>query len=92
MPFWAEVKKFCDAGNSNSTAVLSLPHSNAEVECLSRLMNVVKSKLHNCLSISERNTVLTARTGLKLFGESCSTYNFPDTLTKLIGTMANLLF
>ncbi|MGH0150569.1 UNVERIFIED_CONTAM: hypothetical protein FKN15_018843 [Acipenser sinensis] len=94
--YWTEVNVFCDAGNSNSfadlcslaIAVFSLPHSNAEVERLFSLTNVVKSKLQNRLGISTLNAILIVRTGVKLFGESCSTYNLPDTVTKLIGTTA----
>ncbi|MGH0132796.1 UNVERIFIED_CONTAM: hypothetical protein FKN15_049877, partial [Acipenser sinensis] len=94
---WAEV---CDAGNANPFAdlcslaivVLSLPHSNAEVERLFSMMNIVKSNLRNRMGVNTLNAILRVTMGLKLFGECCCTYNLPDSITKLTGTTAAYSF
>ncbi|KAJ4934815.1 hypothetical protein JOQ06_007597 [Pogonophryne albipinna] len=72
--FWVEVWKFRDAADNNpfheltmaAVSVLSLPHSNAEVERLFSQMSVVKSKLRNWMSLQTLNSILYVRYGLKL--------------------------
>lgn len=93
--FWSEVLAYRDAAGSNpfhelaqlALQVLSLPHSNAEVERASSQLGVVKTKLRNCLSTASTNAVLSVRSGLRRLGKSCYTYDLPDTVTRKVGTM-----
>lgn len=72
--FWAKVAAYKNAGGMNSfqdlcdfaTAVLSLPHSNAEVERVFSAMNIVKNKLRNKLSEKTLNSLLLIRNQLKI--------------------------
>ncbi|KAL0195174.1 hypothetical protein M9458_008746, partial [Cirrhinus mrigala] len=74
MSFWSEIMKFRDAADINpfqelamaAVSVLSLPHSNAEVERVFSQMSVVKSKLRNRMSLQTLNSILYIRYGLKL--------------------------
>lgn len=94
--FWIEVYSYKDASGINpyfdlcelAISVLSLPHSNAEVERLFSQMNIVKSKLRNRLNISSVNAVLAVRSGLRRLEKTCNTYDLPIEIIKQIGTMA----
>ena len=94
--FWSEIWKFRDAADINpfqelamaAVSVLSLPHSNAEVERVFSQMSVVKSKLRNRMSLQTLNSILYVRYGLKLCGEACYEHKLPDNVLQLFGTSA----
>lgn len=94
--FWIEVYSYKDASGINpyldvcelAISVLSLPHSNAEVERLFSQMNIIKSKLRNRLNISSVNAILAVKSGLRRLGKTCNTYDLPKETIKKIGTMA----
>ncbi|KAK3892454.1 hypothetical protein Pcinc_003687 [Petrolisthes cinctipes] len=95
--FWIEVNGYKDASGVNpypelcelAISVLSLPHSNAEVERLFSQMNIVKSKLRSRLNLRSVNAILAVRSGLKRVGKSCNSYELPKEVIKQIGTMAS---
>ncbi|CAG9782795.1 unnamed protein product [Diatraea saccharalis] len=66
-------------------AVLSLPHSNAEVERLFSTMSIIKNKLRNKLSEKTLNSLLTIRNQLKIKDKNCSTYEIPDEVLDQVG-------
>ncbi len=84
--FWSEVYKFRDAADINpfqvlamaAVSVLSLPHSNAEVERLFSQMSVVKTKLRNRVSLQTLNSISYVLYGLRLAGEACYEHKLPD--------------
>lgn len=98
--FWSEIWKFRDAADINpfqelamaAVSVLSLPHSNAEVERVFSQMSVVKSKLRNRMSLQTLNSILYIRYGLKLSGEACYEHQLPDNVLQLFGTSAAYSF
>lgn len=94
--FWAEVASYKDAIGVNSfhdlselaLNILSLPHSNAEVERLFSQINIVKSKLRNRLNSKSVSAIITVRSGLRRVGKCCYSYELPEVVVKQIGTMA----
>lgn len=92
--FWNEVIDYKDAAGNNPFAdlsqlaisLLSLPHSNAEIERVFSQMNIVKTKLRNRLSIKTLNAILYVRFGLKRAGKCCYSYTVPDNVLRSIGT------
>lgn len=100
MDFWSEIWKYRDAADINpfqelamaAVSVLSLPHSNAEVERVFSQMSVVKSKLRNRMSLQSLNSILYIRYGLKLSGEACYEHQLPDNVLQLFGTSAAYSF
>ena len=93
--FWNEVCHYKDAAGINpyldlcqlAISILSLPHSNAEVERLFSQLNLVKSKLRNRINIASVNAVLAIRCGMKRVGKSCDTFELPKEVVSQIGTM-----
>lgn len=91
--FWAKVAAYKNAADVNTfnelcefaIAVLSLPHSNAEVERLFRAMSIIKNKLRNKLSEKTLNSLLTIRNQLKIKDKNCSTYELPDDVVNQVG-------
>lgn len=89
--FWSEIWKFRDAADINpfqelamaAVSVLSLPHSNAEVESIQP-----DSELRNRMSLQTLNSILYIRYGLKLSGEACYEHQLPDNVLQLFGTSA----
>lgn len=51
-------------------SLLTLPHSNAEIERLFSQMNIVKTKVLNRLQLSMLNSILTIRSGRRRKGYS----------------------
>ena len=93
--FWNEVCHYKDAAGINpyldlcqlAISILSLPHSNAEVERLFSQLNLVKSKLRNRINIASVNAVLAIRCGMKRVGKSFDTFELPKEVVSQIGTM-----
>ena len=71
-----------------AVSILSLPHSNAEVERLFSQLNIVKNKLRSSLSLKSVNAVLAVRNGLKRLEKDCYMYDIPKSVLEKIGTMA----
>lgn len=94
LEFWNEVMDYKDAAGNNPFAdlsqlaisLLSLPHSNAEIERVFSQMNIVKTKLRNRLSVKTLNAILYIRFGLKRAGKCCYSYTVPDDVLRSIGT------
>lgn len=86
-----EVKRYKDAAGLNpfeefataADSVLSLPQSNAEVKGRFSQMSVVKSKLHNRMSLQTLSSILYIRYGLKLAGDACFEHKLPDKVLQL---------
>jgi hypothetical protein len=80
--FWVRLSQEKDSGGQRKFgsicdlvfAALSLPISNAAVERLFSLMNVVKTKLRNRLHVTTAAAILRVRYGLLLRGQNCSTF------------------
>ena len=86
--FWNEVCHYKDVDLCQlAISILSLPHSNAEVERLFSQLNLVKSKLRNRINIASVNAVLAIRCGMKRVGKSCDTFELPKEVVSQIGTM-----
>uniref|UniRef100_A0A1Y1MMI1 HAT C-terminal dimerisation domain-containing protein n=2 Tax=Photinus pyralis TaxID=7054 RepID=A0A1Y1MMI1_PHOPY len=93
--FWSEVNLYRDSGNENpfkelakfALTILTLPHSNAEVERLFSAMNIIKSKLRNRMQLPMLNALLSVRAGLKRHGKCCDTYEMPKDVINKIKTM-----
>lgn len=93
--FWAEVYNYRDSGGCSvfeelalfALALLSLPHSNADVERLFSQMNVVKTKLRNRMGLKMLNAILTIRAGLKRQEICCSEFEPSENLLTKIKTL-----
>lgn len=93
---WTEVGRYRDASDINpfqelydlAISILSLPHSNAEVERLFSQLNIVKSKLRNRLNTTSVSALLTVRCGLRRLEKCCYSYELPESVVRRIGTMA----
>ncbi|XP_045123965.1 uncharacterized protein LOC123511927 [Portunus trituberculatus] len=76
--FWAEVNRYKDASDNNpyhelssiALTVLSLPHSNAEIERVFSQMNIIKTKLRNKMQADTTNALLHVRYGLKRMSQT----------------------
>lgn len=66
--------------------VLSLPHSNADVERVFSQMNVVKSKLRNRMDLSTLKAILCIRYSLRRLGLDSVDYELPQSVISKIGT------
>nr|CAI5844912.1 unnamed protein product [Callosobruchus analis] len=92
--FWYKVLQYKDSDNVHvfkelaefAFSILSLPYSNAEVERLFSMMNIVKSKLRNQLSLQSLNAILSIRCGLKREGKCCESYELHTNMYKNIKT------
>ena len=95
LELWTEIFSYTDAAGENpftdladmALRVLTLPHSNADVERIFSHMNVVKSKLRNRLSIKSLNALLTIKYGLRRNGNCCCDYKLPNEVLKNIGSL-----
>lgn len=94
--FWSEVYNYKDATNLNpfkeladfALSVLTLPHSNAEIERVFSQMHLIKNKLRNRMKSDMANAILSIRAGLKRAGKNCYNYELPKEVTDAIGTSA----
>lgn len=92
--FWCEVLDFKDAAGNNpflelagfATMLLTLPHSNADIERVFSQVNLVKTKLRNSLSLTTLNAILYVRFGLKRVNKCCHSYDIPDPILRKLGT------
>ncbi|KAK4313269.1 hypothetical protein Pmani_015385 [Petrolisthes manimaculis] len=92
---WAEIVSYRDETGENpfkelsdlAITILSLPHSNADVERVFSQMGIVKSKLRNRLAITSLNAVLTIKYGLRRHGKSCHDYKLPESVLRKIGSL-----
>lgn len=95
LQFWAEVADYRDATGENpysdifelALTVLSLPHSNADVERLFSHMSILKTKLRNKMSNETLRAVLAVKYGLRRVGKCCHNYTLPADVLKKIGTL-----
>lgn len=93
--FWLEVHSFRDSLGENPfielssfvLRLLSLPYSNAEVERTFSLMNIVKTKIRNRLSLNSVNALLHIKYGLRIENTCCSTFNLPSEVCKKLIVM-----
>ncbi|CAH2088566.1 unnamed protein product [Euphydryas editha] len=69
-----------------ATKVMSIPHSNADIERVFSLMNVVKTKLRNSLHLKTTNAILLIRTRLIAANSNCHEYKLPTDVIKKIGS------
>ena len=84
--FWAGMSEICMANGEKkyqhvsdlAMAILSTPVSNASVERLFSVMNVVKCKQRNAMGIDMLEAILTVRSYLANFRQSCVTYEVSD--------------
>ena len=92
--FWAEVSGYKDASNQNpyhelssvALTILSLPHSNAEIERVFSQMILIKSKLRNKMQTDTTNALLHVRYGLKRMSETCVSFNLPNDVLDLVAS------
>lgn len=92
--FWYEVLNFKDLAGENrfedlatfAISLLVLPHSNADVERLFSMMNVVKTKQRNRMKIELLSSILTIRAGLARADKCCNNYILPNSVVQKIGT------
>lgn len=97
--FWVEVLQYKNAANSVpflelstcALTILSLSHSNAEVERIFSQMNLVRNKLRNKMNTDTFNAILHIRFGLKRTGITCSIYKFPNDVLDSVKENANYL-
>ena len=75
---------FFDLANIART-VLTISHSNADVERIFSQMNVVKTKLHSRMKSDLLNAVFKVKYGLKRNNKICATYIIPNDVIKAIG-------
>ncbi|KAL4719405.1 hypothetical protein ACJJTC_015099, partial [Scirpophaga incertulas] len=94
LEFWAEVNQYKNAAGNKpfqelcdlALTVISLPHSNAEIERIFSAMNMTKSKLRNRMSLKSLNSILMIKYSLKRTNKTCYNYEIPFDVLKNIGT------
>lgn len=92
--FWYEVMDFKDLAGENrfqelavfAISLLVLPHSNADVERLFSMMNVIKTKNRNRMKLQLLSSILTVRAGLAREGKCCNSYVLSNSVVHKIGT------
>lgn len=94
---WIEVKSYKDSSDSCpfkelaevAINILSLPHSNAEIERVFSQLNIVKNKQRNRMKVNLINSILAIRAGLRRLKTNCFNYELPNDVLNLIGTKAS---
>ena len=94
--FWVEVDSFRDSSGVNpykeisecALNLLALPNSNAEIERVFSMMNIIKSKLRNRMQLPMLNAILKVKYGVRRHGKCCKNYDLPASVINKIGTMA----
>ena len=98
--FWSEVLQYKNAARENpfslisqlAITILSLPHSNAEVERVFSSMNIIKTKQRNRMSLKTINALILLRDQLKKQGKYCTSFEIPSEVLQLIGTNKSYSF
>lgn len=72
--------------------VISLPHSNAEIERIFSAMKITKSKLRNRMSLKSLNSILMIKYSLRRINKSCYDYDIPVDVLKKVGTNKSYSF
>lgn len=91
--FWIEVDEHRNAAGINDFAELvdlaisslTLPNSNAGIERIFSVMNIVKSKLRNRMAGPLLNAIFFIRNRLKVTGLKCYNYELPSDVFAAIG-------
>ncbi|CAH2096404.1 unnamed protein product [Euphydryas editha] len=91
--FWVEVDNYRNAAGINDFAELvdlaisslSLPQSNAGIERIFSVMNIVKSKLRNKMADPLLNAIIFIRNRLKVTDANCYNYELPSDIIAAIG-------
>ena len=92
--FWKEVNQYKDAAGENTFSelvslafsVITLPHSNAEVERVFSQVNIVKNSLRNRMKTNTLYAILTVRFGLRRVEKCCFSYDIPSSVLRHVGT------
>ena len=71
-----------------SFSVLTLPHSNAEVERVFSQVNIVKNKLRNGMKINTLSAILRVRFVHCRVEKCCFSYNIPFSVLQHVGMKA----
>lgn len=90
--FWLEVYEYKDSAGTPvfgelahvALGILSLPHSNAEIERQFSQMNVIKNKLRNRMKLTMLNSILAIRNGLRKINICCKDFTIPNELVRKI--------
>ncbi|CAH2084734.1 unnamed protein product [Euphydryas editha] len=98
--FWCEVFKYRDAAGNNpyqeignlAKMILSLPHSNADVERVFSSMNIIKTKTRNKMSLKTMTSILHIQWGLKRLKESCCSHKVPIEIINKTGSNSKYSF
>lgn len=86
--FWLEVLEYKDSEGIFTFSelchvvlgILSLPHSNAEIERQFSQMNIIKNKLRNRMKLLMLNSILAIRNGLRKTDVCCKDFIIPNEL------------
>lgn len=92
--FWIEVANYKNSDNDNpffelskvALIILTLPHSNAEIERLFSQINLIKYKLRNRMKLPVLNAILAIRSGLNRCNKCCFNFDLPKEILDKIGT------
>nr|CAI5853418.1 unnamed protein product [Callosobruchus analis] len=83
--FWSEVLNYTNGDDHPfkdlaefCLELLILPHSNAEVERLVSVMNIIKSKLRNKLQLPMFTAILSIKAGLNRCDKCYHSYSIPE--------------
>ncbi|GBP42658.1 hypothetical protein EVAR_87209_1 [Eumeta japonica] len=91
--FWNEVDEYRSAAGINdfgelvdlAISSLTLPHSNAGIEKIFSVMNIVKTKLWNRMAGPLLNAIIFIRNRLKVTDVKCYNYELPSDVIAAIG-------
>ncbi|GBP34311.1 hypothetical protein EVAR_7362_1 [Eumeta japonica] len=91
--FWNEVDEYRSAAGINdfgelvdlAISSLTLPHSNAGIERIFSVMNIVKTKLRNRMAGPLLNAIIFIRNRLKVTDVKCYNYELPSDVIAAIG-------
>ncbi|XP_047543248.1 uncharacterized protein LOC125075583 [Vanessa atalanta] len=91
--FWLEVDEHRNAAGINvfgelvdlAISALTLPHSNAGIERIFSVMNIVKNKLRNRMAGPLLNAIIFIRNRLKVTDAKCYNYELPQHVIAAIG-------
>lgn len=98
--FWCEVLVHKDAAGNKpyqelgnlAKIILSLPHSNADVERVFSSMNLIKTKTRNRMGLKTMTAILNIRWGLKRLKQSCFSHKIPKDIIQKCGSNLKYTF